>query len=81
MAYTMSDKRLLADLEKSTIPFGVVLEMLRKRNQGWKVSQILKWLKDEHNIIIHRIRVYQLLESDVEILERKTKLAEKYGYF
>ena len=34
MKYTISDKRILEDLKKSTLTFGMQLEMARKYNQG-----------------------------------------------
>lgn len=82
--YTISDKRILADLKKSNITFGMKLEMARKYNQG---DTTFAKLATEYEGVNSRQRAEKIvnhitiLSMDIELLERYTKIAQENNLF
>lgn len=75
--YTMSDKRILEDLKKGKIPFGMQLEMARKYNQGDTTFAALGANSRQRGKQI----VDRILNMSVELLERFTKIAQENNLY
>lgn len=77
MAYTMSDKRILEDLKKSSFKWSEQLEMARKYNQNNTA-----YIRLGAN---NKMRAFQIVKRinnmDIELLERITKIAQENDLF
>ena len=70
--YNMSDKRILEDLKKSKITWGMKLEMARKYNQGDTIfAKLGANSKQRAKQIVDHIS-----NMDIKLIERYTKIAE-----
>jgi predicted DNA-binding protein YlxM (UPF0122 family) len=73
--YSITDKRILEDLKKSTITWSMQLEMTRKYNQGDKSFADL--VAEGANL--SRSRVHQIVKKissmDIKEIERISKIA------
>jgi hypothetical protein len=75
--YTMSDKRILEDLNKSNFTWGMQLEMARKYNQGdTTFANLGAGTKQRAFQIVNRIN-----QMDTALLERITKIAQENNLF
>jgi hypothetical protein len=77
MAYTKSEKRILADLKQAEITWGMQLEMARKYNQGdTTFAELGANSRQRAHQIVNKIR-----KMDVALLERITKIAQENNLF
>lgn len=77
MAYTKSEKRILADLKQAEITWGMQLEMARKYNQGdTTFANLGAGTKQRAFQIVNRIN-----QMDTALLERITKIAQENNLF